>query len=182
MSTMLFGHLFPERKELETRTVTLRKPLIQSGQVILPVDEYGFIDAYCIEPECDCRRVVLEVGGRHAQSHLATISHYFDPPGEKNPLPQQTFLDPSFPQSKAAAELLDLFIKVVLPDKAYQDRLLRRYQEVKAAVADPNHSCHRIIEKWAEGRAFMLDERPRASTSRSGIVPPPPRRGKRKWR
>jgi hypothetical protein len=48
-----FHNLFPEIAEKETRTVTvLRKT--EDG---LPPGEYAFLELFCDEPGCDCRRV-----------------------------------------------------------------------------------------------------------------------------
>ncbi|HEY8749457.1 MAG TPA: hypothetical protein VIM11_15840 [Tepidisphaeraceae bacterium] len=54
---------------------------------------------------------------------------------------------------------------------------------VKDAMADPNHPIHLNIEKQLrEEAAYRELVKPQLKLSRSGIKPPPPRRGKRKWR
>jgi hypothetical protein len=40
--------------------------------------DYGFLEAYCVEPRCDCRRVMLNVAGRTQNRMLAVISFGFD--------------------------------------------------------------------------------------------------------
>ena len=46
---------FPEVGARETRLVTV--PQRQD----LPDWEYGFVELYCDEPDCDCRRVMINV-------------------------------------------------------------------------------------------------------------------------
>ena len=54
----------------ETRSVT-----IPAGNAI-PADEYGFLEYYCTDDNCDCRRVIIRVVGRHSGNKLwATISY-----------------------------------------------------------------------------------------------------------
>jgi hypothetical protein len=52
MSYELFQVLFPETTLTETRTAK-----IPVGNSLLPADEYGLLEAYCDEEDCDCRRV-----------------------------------------------------------------------------------------------------------------------------
>ena len=170
MSMMRFGSLFPELAAKETRTAVLFPPEDPSIAAVLPTDEYGFDEWYCADPGCDCRRVLLHVYARYAAAHMATISHAFDPPKPDSHTPEQTFLDPVNPQSSHAPSLLELFVDMVLPDKAYLARLERHYQMFKAAVNDPDHPCQTILRKGGLG---VQSDR---------ILPPPPRRGKRKWR
>ena len=39
----------------QVRTVTIRK------DPLLPDGEYGFIDTYCADPDCDCRKTMIQV-------------------------------------------------------------------------------------------------------------------------
>src|SRR5205814_215279 len=50
-----FMKRFPELGARETRSVTV------PDKEDLPSGEYGFIELYCNEPQCDCRRVVVVV-------------------------------------------------------------------------------------------------------------------------
>lgn len=50
-----FMKRFPEVGARETRSVTIAKRLdLRDG-------EYGFVELYCDEPGCDCRRVTIDV-------------------------------------------------------------------------------------------------------------------------
>lgn len=42
----------------------LRRPLEREGRVILPADEYGLLERYWINPDCDCRQVMFQVVAR----------------------------------------------------------------------------------------------------------------------
>ena len=48
----------PELAERETRTVTV---VIDKPSGLLPPAEYGFLEMFCNEPGCDCRRVFFTV-------------------------------------------------------------------------------------------------------------------------
>lgn len=138
---MSFLHLFPEIGPRETRTAT-----ISGGDRSLPDDSYGFIELYCVDPDCDCRRVMINVFSETGPTHLATINHAFDPPAIDDPLQEQTFLDPLNVQSRWSPTLLDLFNEVLL-DEAYRKRLERHYRLVKDGLHDPSHPIHQIIKK-----------------------------------
>jgi hypothetical protein len=63
-----FHLLFPDEAENECRTV------IPVGRADLPDRTFAFLEAYCADPECDCRRVMLNVidAETHNQSPLST--------------------------------------------------------------------------------------------------------------
>jgi len=132
-----FSTRFPELAWQETRTITVR------GMDELPDGEYAFIESYCDEVSCDCRRVMLTVLGRTSGPRVwATISYGWESAdfyerwvgraedGWDNKGP---YLDPFNPQSQYAGALLGMF-EYVLTDRAYVERLERHYQMFKAAV------------------------------------------------
>ena len=55
MPMIPFMERFPELGVRETRSVTA------TCQQDLPDGEYGFLELYCDEPGCDCRRVMIDV-------------------------------------------------------------------------------------------------------------------------
>jgi len=55
MPMIPFLERFPELGARETRSVTITQ------QQDLPDGEYGFLELYCDEPGCDCRRVIIDV-------------------------------------------------------------------------------------------------------------------------
>jgi hypothetical protein len=136
-----FHKLFPERAEAETRTVTVLPREDGSTDSGIPAGEYGLLEAYCVEPGCDCRRVMINVIGRSQQRHLVTINHSFEPPPPDDVIDEQTFLDPLNPQCSWSGQFLKLFLNVVLTAD-YSARLERHYRMVKDALADPGHPIH----------------------------------------
>ncbi len=128
-----FASEFPELAANETRGVRLQKP--QSG---LPAGDYGFIELYCVDPECDCRRVLIQVrSSERPETVLATINYGWEDEafytrwlgGNSNDAHDMAgaTLDPLNPQSEYAGALLRLFEAVVLQDAAYVERLKKHY-------------------------------------------------------
>jgi hypothetical protein len=138
---MAFYQLFPEIGPRETRTAT-----IFGRDRSLLNDSYGFVELYCVDPDCDCRRVMINVLSERGRAHLATINHAFEPPAVDGPIREQTFLDPLNVQSRWSIALLELF-KEILLDEAYRERLERHYRMVKDALRDPSHPIHQVISR-----------------------------------
>ena len=112
----------------ETRTMHVY------GNSQLPDGKYGFIELYCSDPKCDCRRVLIQVmTPTSGQKVWATINYGWESLSYykkwsrgidkdcKGP-----FLDPINPQSPYAETLLHFF-KDILKDKAYADRFAKHY-------------------------------------------------------
>lgn len=150
----------PELAARETRVMYTLVP--QDG---LPVGSYGLLEFYCPDPDCDCRRVMLNiVEEKDPDRFLASISYGFDR-GEEMAGP---FLDPMNPQSKYAEPLLELVERTVLSDPRYVARLERHYALVKRAAADPKHPAYRRLKKILSGEANVT------------LVPRPARRSRKK--
>jgi hypothetical protein len=133
-----FVSLFSEQGAAETRSFSTR------GYPGLPDDEYALFEAYCPDPECDCRRVMLNViGRRQGRQYLASISFGFDREAEL----AGPFLDGLNRQSKYAQPLLEA-VKQILADPAYVARLESHYRMVKRAAADPTHPVQPILDRW----------------------------------
>ena len=139
MAMITFFTKFAELAVNETRTISVR------GRDDLPDGEYGFIESYCDEASCDCRRVIISVLSATSGSKIwATINYgwenleYYeqwlqtadDAWDCKGPS-----LDPLNPQTPYAGVLLGMF-KYVLTDQAYVERLKRHYTMFKAAIQD----------------------------------------------
>ena len=115
----------------ETRSATVE------GDASLPGGEYGFLELYCDEKGCDCRRVLVQVLRRDTGSTVwATINFGWERPGfyrswakgDRRTAHQMAgvSLDPLNPQTKYATALLELFGSVV-QDTEYVERLTRHY-------------------------------------------------------
>lgn len=127
MALIPFVRMFPAQGTAETRVVTVR------GHAHLPDDDYALTEAYCPDPACNCRRVMISVAGRGQQERgfLAAIGFGFDRDGEWS----EPFLDPINPQSEHAAALLEL-VTSALADPVYVKRLEKHYRQVKRAGKD----------------------------------------------
>jgi len=114
----------------EMRSATVR------GWQGLPDGEYGFLESYCDEQGCDCRRVIINVIPAHAPAQiLATINYgweeqaFYDRWMRAPELARECkgpVLDALNTQSQYAPALLRLF-ETVLQDEAYVRRLASHY-------------------------------------------------------
>jgi len=149
MGMMGFHILFPEEAESECRAVT---PVNIGG---LPERTFLFVEAYCVEPECDCRRVMLNVIDAESRDQVATINYAFEPPEAPFDDEEQMFLDPLNPQSELSDAFLDLFEDLIDADRVYHDRLVRHYEMWKRAVADPEHPGQEKIRSAVPGYGIL---------------------------
>lgn len=128
----------------ETRSIT-----IFEGHPTLPADEYGLVESYCNDENCDCRRVIFNVFSKNRNDYVAVIGYgwesadfYRQWTSRKEPESikelQEPVLNPLSPQSELAPALLELMRELVLKDQAYVARLNRHYQMFKKKV-DPKH-------------------------------------------
>ena len=137
---------FAELAARETRCAHV----VQAGGG-LPVGEYGFIEFYCEEEGCDCRRVLIQVTTPQAPDKaLAVINYGWESADfyarrlhgdvEAGREITAASLDPLNPQSEYAADLLDIFRDVVRTDAAYVARLARHYEMFKSAPGYQSHA------------------------------------------
>jgi hypothetical protein len=137
MPMSLFMERFPEVGARETRSARITQ------QRDLPDGEYGFLEFYCDEPGCDCRRVTIRVMGRETGSKiLATMSYGWESAdfykrwsvagGDAIEM-QGPSLDPINPQTQYSSALLDLF-RFLLQSTEYVERLKRHYRMFRESV------------------------------------------------
>ncbi|MEZ0228685.1 MAG: SEC-C metal-binding domain-containing protein [Planctomycetota bacterium] len=128
----------------------------------LPAGTYALFEHYCVEPGCDCRRVVIAVMTEHSPTPLAWIDFGFD----RNAPLAGPFLDPLMARGEHAEALLDLVSWHLERDPAYVARLERHYSMVKDAVADPTHRIHSILPpELIRGKPLMESIEPLVSTA-----------------
>lgn len=159
-----FHQVFPDVGVTETRTVTE----IADGE---QGDTLLFLEMYCDEVGCDCRRVFIEVdsvkaleAGRPAL--VATLVYGWEPAQfyrdwARHPLTAYELLDlkgPTFPmgspQTARSDEMLAYF-KDMLKDRQYVERLKRHYARFRAAVevgAVPGTSSENRAQRRATKR------------------------------
>ena len=142
MSMMPYFNLFEKQARKETREVTFK------GDPLIPDDDYGLLEYYCGDPECDCQMVMIGVVSRRQKKQIATIVYTFDPaheiPGMSNP-----DLDLA-PQAEFAKAFLQWFADLLRDDHAYEDRLKRHYTQVKNAETNPAHPMHAKFLAWQD--------------------------------
>ena len=138
-----FYEKFPDVADDETRRlIVLERP-------DLPSDEYGFVEAYCDEPGCDCRRVFFHVFAVRQNTIMAVITYGWETTrfyaswfGLDDPQTirdmQGPVLYPLSPQSEYAPVLLETFKTVVLKDPQYIERLRRHYTMFREVVDGKN--------------------------------------------
>ena len=144
MPFRMFHEICPEISFRETRTITL---LDNSGGD-LPPDNYAFLEMYCSEAGCDCRRVYFQVVAMsHPSVVLAVISwgwetlafyrkwgHY--PGAAKDAkMMKGPVLAPLNKQSALAPPLLELVRGTLLSSPEYVERIKRHYALFRGKIA-----------------------------------------------
>ena len=137
MELVPFYRRFPDLAAQETRSIFIFK------RTELPPGQYGFLELFCDDPKCDCRRVVISViSPQRGPAPLATINYGWErvefyarwlgtwqgAAACKGPS-----LDPLNPQTTYAEALLALF-KSALEDQRYKERLERHYALFKRTL------------------------------------------------
>jgi hypothetical protein len=132
---------FPEVGYAETRTARIE------GRRGLPDGNYGFMELFCTDPACDCRRAIIQVLEEKAPDKVvATINYgwetlqfyrswYHDEKGAAELV--GTSLEPLGKQGPNASSLLRLF-EHLLTDQSYADRIPRHYEMFKRAQQTPS--------------------------------------------
>ncbi|HJV66601.1 MAG TPA: hypothetical protein VJ550_12760 [Geomonas sp.] len=105
-------------------TLVLRQ---KTGRI--PKGSYPFLEYYCTEPGCDCRRVTLLVFNQKMKQKAA-ISFGFD---QQGPF-AGPYLDTSNRQGPYAEDLLKLFVDGLNSDSGWLERLYRHYRAVREKV------------------------------------------------
>jgi hypothetical protein len=129
-----FGKYFPHLAEQETQAITLPDDRL----VPIPLGEYGLLEMFCDEANCDCRRVMLSVASTSEERIVAVVAYGWESRafyerwlGEKNDPVIKDLQGPALnlasPQAHYAPALLKLISTVVLQDQAYVERIKRHY-------------------------------------------------------
>ena len=148
MSYEPFVERFKELAWKETRSVTLGS----GNQFGLPADDYGLMELYCNDENCDCRRVMFDVLSRKRSQSVAVIAYGWENASfyqkwyggvdnlhARMAIDEMTGLDlnSASQQSELAPAILKM-VRWLLTDPAYVTRLKRHYQIFKEEV-DPKH-------------------------------------------
>ena len=149
-------NLLPEVGYKETRTATVGP----GNRYQLPADSYGFVELYCEDKGCDCRRVFFLVVTEKTQKEVATVTFgweskdfyarwythnkkatYAKLSKEDRLMVDSLYgvhLNPMSPQSKIANQVLALVEDCIISDEDYCNRLKRHYKLFRAKV-DEKH-------------------------------------------
>lgn len=114
---------------------------------------YGFIEAYCVEKNCDCRRNTIFALNDKGKM-LAVIDFGFDP---DEPM-AGPYLNDLHEQSAAADELLEMFVDLVNRNPAWLKAMYERYRKVRERI---------------DGRPYKGKPFPRPETVVRAATPPP---------
>ncbi len=154
MSMVPFYTRFRDLAFKEMRSATVR------GWPDLPDGEYGFLELYCDEPTCDCRRVIIDVITPASPKIWATINYgwesleFYEQWIRDKETARECYgaaLDPLNPQTKYSDTLLRLFNQI-LQDEAYVERLKRHYQLFKSDLLKKRRSQVRSKKKLGRKR------------------------------
>lgn len=141
MPFSFFHERFPEIGERETRCLMV----LPRSDAELPAGEYAFLDMYCDEVGCDCRRVFLFVLAQHLPGPQAVIawgwedlSFYRDwfkyGDDDDARLLKAPALNLGSPETEHSPKLLDLASEMLLSDPDYVERIKRHYQMFREDV------------------------------------------------
>jgi len=141
MSFVPFRDRFPKIAEREVRTLTVVRSL-DNG---LPPGEYTFMEMFCDEPGCDCRRVFFYVVSSRLEGLEAVIAYgwedlaFYDrwltmSSPELVAELKGPVLNLGSPRSEYAEQILEAFEQLLLPDQAYIDRVQRHYAMFRAEI------------------------------------------------
>jgi hypothetical protein len=133
-----FHSLLPELAQREVRCLRVAPSGGAASGSALPADEYAFLEFYCDDLDCDCRRVFLQVVAKDQPGKIfASIGYGWEKESfyrKRMPwAPDDAIgtvrgeLDPFNEQSEFAFQFLRLFQMVVL-DEPYRLRLRRHYR------------------------------------------------------
>jgi len=136
----------PDLAEAETRSVTVLKGAPDSGYP--SPGEYSFLELFCTETGCDCRRVFFSVYSSPTQEPDAVIAYgweskqfyrkWFKQGTEEDiAMLQGPVLNCGSRQGRQAEAILRLFVDCLLPDAGFIARVQRHYRLFRATVDKP---------------------------------------------
>lgn len=141
MPYVVFHEYFPDVAERETRTITI----LEGSNLGLPAGDYAFLEMFCDEAGCDCRRVFFYVISSARKDIEAVVSYgwetsdfyarwmHDDDPDVIEQL-KGPVLNLGSPQSARAPAILNLVCNVLLQDGAYIERVKRHYKMFRDEV------------------------------------------------
>ena len=153
---------FPERINDELRTVTFLGD--DDAQSSIPSGKYAFLEFYCTDLSCQCNRVLIKAlrvneADENELEDVATISYTWETVQQdshwqviRDEMPNPT-LDPLNENAPYADELLDFWQSMVERDEQYAKRLIRHYDQIRAAVGSQPDGYEFDSAKFGRKRA-----------------------------
>lgn len=139
-----FHDFFPEEAETENRALWLldRKPFED--------EPFQLIEFYCVDPKCDCNRVIVAaVDGRAPElGTIVSVGYAFD----RNDPDAGPYMDPLNTITKDGYSLYPVIAEMLENDREYVARLKRHYKMVKNKIKSkkgqiPDRSKSRSVDQ-----------------------------------
>jgi hypothetical protein len=152
MPYVFFREYFPDVADRETRSITV----LSGSQVGLPAGDYGFLEMYCDERGCDCRRVFFYVVSSFRKKVEAVVAwgwedqdFYAKWMDDDDPATVATLKgpihNPGSPRTELAPAIVELVRNVLLQDTKYVDRIKRHYKMFKDRIEGRSKDGPKII-------------------------------------
>jgi len=170
--------LFPPGAPVENRNLIVR------GAKGLPDGKYRFVEFYCDEPDCDCRRVVIQVWDE-SDTPLATFNFGWESPAFYTKWSKSD--DPALgkemasvtrelfgPQSRYAPAFFAQFKKAIR-EPGYVEKLRKHYAEFRTAVeahASGRQRRKKIATPKTKGKAARVGSIYQLKITLRGMQPP----------
>ncbi len=147
MEFIPFFHKCPETSKTETRETILT----EDNQYGLPPGEYAYMESYCGDAKCDCRKVMINVvrvdrNNDNNSRIIATIGFGWEDVGyytkwlygdsETAKEMKEANLEVGAQQSKYSDACLDLVKNACVNDEKFMERVKKHYKEFKKVIKD----------------------------------------------
>jgi hypothetical protein len=154
-----FRERCPEVASRETRTISV----LPAAQLGVPAGDYHFIEMFCDEPGCDCRRVFFTVLSSTQKQVQAVIAWGWEErafytrwlgindPGMAREM-QGPILNLASPQSEHAEALLELARKMLLADPVYVERIKRHYALFRSKIPGRVQKAKKVGTRYSPKR------------------------------
>ena len=144
-SKKMFAPLYeylPIVAETETRSIKL---FSDENDFNLPSGNYAFVELFCTDKKCDCRRVMFTVIHEQYKHPLAVIGYGWETlafykkwmhTNDTKMVLELTkpILNDFSEQSIHAKNILKMFNKVLMIDKAYLERIKNHYKQMRSII------------------------------------------------
>ena len=151
------------------------------NQFGLPADDYGLLELYCNDDNCDCRRVMFTVFSRKQEKSVAVVAFGWETAtfyqkwygGEDSTASRMAVnemtglnLNSASEQSEIAPAVLEM-VRWLLTDPAYLARIKRHYRMFRDAVDDkPAQKITRLKPPVVPPEDFSLAKSPAQKSRR----------------